>query len=353
MPRTFCNRHAVSWLLAAAVPCACALGLQAARSDEPVKELVGDIEGQAIAVQGPMTVRVVDGQTKTTLRSGADVRVKSGRAAIELTEGGKIAVCGPAHFSVLKAGGALTLALDTGIIHTHIEREPTLTVYTALLQAKPISIGGAAQETVVGLDSQGSLTIRAIEGAVRIEHQLSGQSVVVPQNSDVLLVNGQLTDLRPGGGRSACDLGELKTQELPPQVSVPATAEEVRQRRLPPTDAKPNVPASNTSTAQVEEPIYQVYLPPMRYDSNLKIQPPPDPSLIILVRRVRVRPTLIFQGRVEGESLVTENRPAAGASPGSPQQNNASASQAKTTASNPTVVNRVRTFIKRLWNSNG
>jgi len=300
-----------------------------------------------------MTVRLADGQTKTTLRSGADIRVKSGRATIDLVEGGKIAVCGPAHFSVLKAGGALTLALDTGIIHTHIEREPTLTVYTALLQAKPISIGGAAQETVVGLDSQGSLTIRAIEGAVRVEHQLSGQSVIVPQNSDVLLVNGQLTDLRPGGGRSACDLGELKAQEPPPQVSVPATTEEVKQRQLPATDAKPNVPVSNAPATQVEAPIYQVYLPPMRYDSNLKVQPPPDPNLIVLVRRVRVRPTLIFQGRVEGDSLIAQNRTAPAVPAANGQQNGAAPTQtAKPPESNHTVVNRVRTFIKRLWNSN-
>jgi len=228
-----------------------------------------------------------------------------------------------------------------------------LTVYTALLQAKPISIGGAAQETVVGLDSEGSLTIRAIGGAVRVEHQLSGQSIVVPQNSDVLLVNGQLTDLRPGAGRSACDLGELKAQEAPPQVSVPATAEEVKQRQLPPADAKPNLPASNTPAAPVEEPIYQVYLPPMRYNSNLKVQPPPDPSLIILVRRVRVRPTLIFQGRVEGDALIAESRQVSGISLGNSPQNNGVASQPKPSTNNPTVVNRVRTFIKRLWNSNG
>lgn len=352
MGKAFIHKRALFWALATALPCAGALGLQA-RPDEPVKEMVGAIEGEAISVQGPMTVRVVDGQTKTSLRSGADVRVKSGRATIDLVEGGKIAVCGPAHFSVLKAGGALTLALDTGIIHAHIDREPSLTVYTALLQAKPISIGGAAQETVVGLDNQGALTIRAISGAVRVEHQLSGQSVVVPQNSDVLLVNGQLTDLRPGAGRSACDLGALKNQEAPAEISVPATTEEIKQRHLPPADAKPNVPASNVAGTQVEAPIYQVYLPPMRYDASLKVQQPPDPALIVLIRRVRVRPTLIFQGRVEGDSLVAENRQ--GVSPVNPQQSrqdSVTPSQSKTPTSNPTVVNRVRTFIKRLWNSN-
>jgi len=342
--------RAFPWILAAGLLSACTLGLHAARPDEPTKELVGIIEGDAISVQGPMTVRVIDGQAKTVLRSGGDVRVKSGRATIDLVEGGKIAVCGPAHFSVLKSAGALTVALDSGVIHTYVDREPTLTVYTALLQAKPISIGGAAQDTIVGLDAQGSLSIRAIAGAVRIEHQLTGQSVLLPQNSDLLLVNGQLNDMHPGAGRAACELGELKIQQPLPQVSVPATAEEVKQRHF--GDAKPKVPVANSSTTVEEGPTYQVFLPPMRYDANLKVQPTPDPSLIVLVRRVRVRPTLIFQGKVEGDAIVAENRPAPALPTANPKSNATPAAQAKPPANNPTVVNRVRTFIKRLWNSN-
>ncbi len=339
-----------SWFLATGLLCPCSLSLHTAFADEPAKELVGIIEGDSISVQGPMTVRVIDGQAKTILRSGGDVRVKSGRATIDLVEGGKIAVCGPAHLSVLKSAGALTVALDSGVIHTYVDQELALTVYTALLQAKPISIGGAAQDTIVGLDAQGSLSIRAIAGAVRIEHQLTGQSVVLPQNSDLLLINGQLNDLHPGAGRVSCELGELKIQQPPPQVSVPATAEEVKQRHF--GDAKPNVPAANPGTTTEEGPTYQVFLPPMRYDANLKVQPAPDPSLIVLVRRVRVRPTLIFRGRVEGEPLVAENRPAPALSAAAPKQDQTQSSQTKPPANNPTVVNRVRTFIKRLWNSN-
>src|SRR5207245_6393642 len=60
-------------------------------------------------------------QVKTVLRSGGDVRVKSGTARIDLVEGGQISICGPAHLSVLKSGGSLTIALDTGTIHVHIE----------------------------------------------------------------------------------------------------------------------------------------------------------------------------------------------------------------------------------------
>lgn len=354
MPSTIFHRRRIAWLLAVGLPCAGAAGLRAALPDEPPKEFVGIIEGDSIAVQGPMTVRVIDGQAKTILRSGSDVRVKSGRATIDLMEGGKIAVCGPAHFSVLKFGGALTVALDSGVIHTYVDGEPALTVYTALLQAKPISIGGAAQDTVFGLDSRGDLTVRAISGAVRIEHQLNAQSVVVPQNSDVLLINGQLTDLHPGGGHAACELGELKIQQPPPQVSVPATAEEVRQRQRSDvkSDVKPKLPAPNQNTTAEEGPTYQVFLPPMRYDANQKVQPPPDPNLIVLVRRVRVRPTLIFQGKVEGEPLIAGSAPAPPLSAAAPKQNNEQSTQGKLPTNNPTVVNRVRTFFKKLWNSN-
>ena len=335
------------WALAAAIPCSFAIASQAAPPDEPEKALVGIIEGNSISVQGPMTVRVVNGQVKTVLRSGGDVRVKSGRATIDLMEGGRIAVCGPAHLSVLKSGAALTVALDSGTIHIYVDQEPSLTVYTALLQAKPLAIGGAAQDTVVGLDSFGALSVRAIAGAVRVEQQLTGQSIVVPQNSDVLLTNGQLNELHPGGGHASCELGEMKLQQPVAQVSVPATAEEVRQHQL--TNPKPNLPVASAPISPEEGPTYKVYLAPMRYDANLKTPQPPDPNLIVLVRQVRVRPTLIFEGRVEGEALSAENHVV---SPGPTAAPAPSMSTKAPAASNPTVANKVRTFLKRIWDRN-
>lgn len=347
--RPFHNSRRTSlWLAAAALECATVLILRAAAADEPVKERVGVVEGDAIAVTGPMSVSVVDGKVKTVLRSGGEVRVKSGRATIELVEGGKIAICGPAHLSVLKSARALTVALDSGTIHTYVDQEPSLTIYTALLQARPLSIGGAPQDTLVGLDAQGGLSVRAIAGAVRIEQQLTGQSIIVPQNSDVLLGNGQLNDMKPGSGRAACELGDLKSEPPPPQVSVPATADEVKQRRL--NDPKPNIP-SNSKAAPDEGPIYQVFLPPMRYDANLKVQQPPDPNLIVLVRRVRVRPTLIFEGRVEGDALVAENHGLQPLADSPKPAQSQPAAQTKPSPPNPSVSDRVRTFFKRLWGS--
>ncbi len=103
-----------------AILCAALLAAAAARPDEPPSDSVGVIDGEAIAVNGPMSVEVVHGQAKTVLRSGSDVRVKSGAARIDLVEGGQISICGPAHLSVLKSGGSLTIAVDTGTIHAHI-----------------------------------------------------------------------------------------------------------------------------------------------------------------------------------------------------------------------------------------
>jgi hypothetical protein len=118
----------------------------AAEGDKSSDDSVGTIEGDAIALQGPMSVEVVHGQVKTMLRSGNDIRVKSGSARIDLVEGGKIAICGPAHLSVLKSGGSLTIALDTGIVRVHIDKNPAITIYTAQIQAKPISIGEGAED---------------------------------------------------------------------------------------------------------------------------------------------------------------------------------------------------------------
>jgi hypothetical protein len=320
-------------------------------------EAIGTIEGDAIAVSGPMSVEVVHGQVKTVLRSGSDVRVKSGTAHIDLVEGGVITICGPAHLSVLKAAGALTIALDTGTIHARVLQQPLLTIYTAQIKASPISIGDAELDLLVGFDNPGAMCVRASRGAVRIEQQLTGQSVVIPQSGDVLLVNGALESLRTSTGRCICeaDLSAMPvTQAAPaepqtesaPEISQLATTEDIRKKSF---DAKPIIPAPTANKiSRKEEPVYQVIVPPLVYLANAKVQPEIDPSMIILVRRVRVRPTVIFQGRVLDEPVIAPATVAASTrnpeSPGTP---------AKTSAppAAPSVVDKVKTFIQKLWPS--
>src|ERR1700730_7798960 len=310
--------------------------------DQPSYDTVGAIEGEAISVQGPLNIEVVQGRTRTILRSGSDVRVNSGKARVDLIEGGEISVCGPAHFSVLKSVNLLTVALDTGIIHAHIERQPALTIYTAQIQAKPFAISDAPQDLLVGFDPTGAMCIRADSGAIRLEQQLASQSIVIPQAGEVLIPNGQLDTLRSGVTHCACELQLAKKlpppmdlsraaspqeieasknaaaardvlkaapKEPPAEISGLATPQEIQKASKEPTKAAP--PATPKSTGS-DGPVYQVYMPPLTYDANAKVQPDNfDPQFIILVRRVRVRPTLIFQGSVKDAPVIAKNTPPA------------------------------------------
>ena len=272
-----------------------------ARGDDPLpSDAVGTIDGAAIAVSGPMRVDIVHGFARTMLRSGSEVRITSGTARLELVEGGFISICGPAHFSVLKSGKTLTVALDTGAIHAYIERDGSLTVYTPQILAQTLAIGDAQQEVLVGFDESGAMCVRAYRGAVRLEQQLSAQSVIVPQSSGVLVVHGQLDGLRDGGDRCSCD--PQLTKYTPPPVAVTPTAqpvEEVRVRTLEPQAG--DAPLVVTKPGTKDEPIYEVFMPPLVFDARAKVQPEIDAQLITLVRHVRVRSSLIFQGKVQGE----------------------------------------------------
>lgn len=328
--------------------CAALITVAVARPDEPLTDSVGIIDGETISVNGPMSVEVVHGQAKTLLRSGSDVRVKSGTARIDLVEGGQISICGPAHFSVLKSGGSLTIALDTGTIHLHVEDQVPVNIYTPQLQAQTVSIGEGPRDLLIGFDATGAMCLRANRGAVRLEQQLTGQNVLIPQAGDVLLFNGQLDGLRTSAGHCACELQSAKAAPaLEPEISHPATAEEIRRRA---GEAKPNAqPAAADPPPAKEEPVYQVFMPPLVYDAKAKVQPEFDPRMIILVRRVRVRPTLIFQGRVEGTA-------AAAATPTPPPPAPAPTVTAKDAKPNSppasvSFVDRVRNFVRKHWPS--
>src|SRR3989454_7334464 len=319
-----------------AILCVALIAAASARPDGPLTDSVGVIEGESISVTGPMSVEVVQGQVKTVLRSGGDVRVKSGTARIDLVEGGQISICGPAHLSVLKSGGSLTIALDTGTIHVHIEDHLAVNIYTPQIQAQPVAIGAGPRDALVGFNASGAMCIRATRGAIRVEQQLTGQSVLIPQAGDVLLLNGQFDGLRSSAGHCACELQIAKTTRPQPEVSRIASAEEMRKQVIA---AKPNAqPTPVGPPSAKEEPIYQVFMPPLVYDANAKVQPEIDPRMVVLVRRVRVRPTLIFQGRVEGVAVAAVTPP--------PAATNAPKSAAPSSAS---FVDRVRNFVRKLW----
>ena len=344
-------RRLALWMVAAATVIAGAGVLTAvtARSDEPVSDSVGIIDGAAVAVTGPMRIDVSHGLPRTVLRSGSDVIIKSGTARLDLTDGGTISICGPAHFSVLKVGNQLTLALDTGTIHLSIEHGPSVTVYTPLLQIQPIAIGDGPQDALVGFDSTGAMCVRAYRGAVRLEQQLTSQNIVVPQSSDILLVNGQLDGLRSGGERCACD-PELTKYSAPAHLEVVPPAAPTEDANAKPLGSGEIVsPLPVDKPAAKEGPIYEILVPPLIYNANAEVQPEVDTSQIVVLRRVRVRPTLIFQGRVEGDSAAADP-PASAPAPPRPAASNPPKPAAQTkNSANDSVVDRMVHFVRKLW----
>ena len=339
--------HCAVWLFVIVVTyCAANPVAHADRSDQLPWDSVGIIEGDDIVVSGSVSVDVVNGKSRTILRNGSDIRVRSGTARIDLTEGGQISVCGPARFSLLKSGTAVTLALNSGTVHAHIEREPTLTIYTALIQAHPISIGDGPQDVLVGFHSTDEMCIRANRGAVRVEQQLTGQSVVVPQTGDIVLANGQVESLRTGAGQCTCEIEIAKAgPAVRPQSSQAANGDGGSQNAL---EANVDLPVLQPEkSAAKEEPIYTVYMPPLVYDANAKVQPEFDPSMIVLVRRVRVRPALIFQGRVEGEAAAAAPAPARVAQAG--VAGTPATPPKPATRANNSFADRVRNFVRKIW----
>jgi hypothetical protein len=310
--------------------CAGLLVAAAGTPDQPAGDTVGLIEGLDIRVTGPMSVEVVGGQTKTILRSGSDVLVKSGQARISLVEGGQISICGPSHFSVLKSGASLTVALESGAIHARVDREPALTVYTAEIQAQTLAIGDDPRDVLVGFASPGMMCVHTYRGALRVEQQLSGRSVIVPQGVDVMLASGQIDELRNGAGQCKC---ELQIAKIP---AAPAGGSD--------TAANSNEAVAEEKPEPKEEPIYTVIMPPLEFEAKAEVQPEPDMRLMTIVRHVRVRPALVFQGRVEGEEVAT-----AAATTAPPKPPEASAPAKPTTPAQGSVVDRMRSFFRKLW----
>jgi hypothetical protein len=166
----------------------------------------------------------------------------------------------------------------------------------------------------------------------------------------VLIQNGQLENLRTSAGHCACELQTAKATPPPqPEVSQLATAEEARKKS---PDAKPNTPlVTQPTTVETppakEEPVYQVFMPPLIYDANAKVQPDVDPRMIVLVRRVRVRPTLIFQGRVEGVAVAAVTPPP----PPAPAPAATANTPKPSAPASASFVDRVRNFVRKLWSS--
>jgi hypothetical protein len=144
-------------------------------------------------------------------------------------------------------------------------------------------------------------------------------------------------------------------EEKPPEVSRAATAEEVRAASAAKTSEHAASLPDPPKPPAKEEPVYKVLMPPLSFDASSPSAPPePSPATILLVRTVRVRPTLIFRGHVEpAPTEIASANPADsvhGSAPGPPLNAPDSAAPSANSAK-PSVISRVRTFLRRLWST--
>ena len=233
----------------------------------------------------------------TVVAGGSDVTLHSGQALVSLDVGGEISICGPAHFTLLTSAGAVTLALDYGRVHPALWSAGEFTIYTPTIVATPIAVSGGSRDVTVGLDQNGEMCVLTARGAMRVLPQFSDQSLIVPQGGAVNLMGGQMESLRADAAACSCVYARSRV-ETPSSPSSPSRSSEISalSRPLPPAEKKPDTGAPATP---VEEPVYTVLMPPLSFDANSPAPPPdPSPETILLVREVRVSPSVVFRGHV-------------------------------------------------------
>jgi hypothetical protein len=314
---------------------AAALCPVAARAQDAPPAAIGRVEGADVSVEGgaPADNGTLTNSPAIFVTNGGVVTVHSGHARFTLTAGGQVDICGPAKFTVLQSSAAITLALNFGRLRVQLPASTALRVFTATIIATPLDISGAARDITVGLELNDSLCVIAATGALQLEHQFTGEKLVVPQAGEFFLAAGKLIPVAGTPGSCQC-LGPLprpaepvqqipetglttppiiaepptpspnsaadKTPApLPPPVefSVPAHANESHPVAPPAKDSAPPPPA-------VSIPDYKIIAPPLTFSASSPAPPPdPTPDMILLVRTAQVYPDWQFTGHVDAPRL--------------------------------------------------
>ncbi len=310
-------------------------------STQEMPVLVGRIEGDDVTVKTTTSSGVEMNAGPTVVANGSDVTVRSGHALLLLDAGGEVSICAPAHFTLLKSAGATTLALDYGRVHPSLDSSETFTIYTALVVATPVAISGARRDTTLGLDENGEMCILTTRGAMRVEPQFAGQSLIVPQGGVVSLAGGQIESLRSNASSCSCDFPRASVERPHPS---PAREIATLSHPLRPEEKKPDV---STPTAPAQEPIYTVLMPPLTFDASSPAPPPdPSPETMLLIREVRVRPSVVFRGHVNPAPLQSALVPSTPSAPADlPPPLHADDHRVE---SQPGILTRMRNFFRKL-----
>ncbi len=340
------RKHLAAWtkiLAIAVLAIVAALSIRnthiAAQDFPPV---LGRIEGDDLDVVTKTPTGIETDAAPTVVASGSDVTLRSGHALLLLNAGGEISICGPAHFKMIKSSGAVTLALDYGRVHPSLQSSDGFTIYTPTIVATPIAISGGARDLTVGLEQSGEMCVLTARGALRVEPQFSDQSMIVPQGGTVSLSGGQIESLQADASACSCDFPRAHMEApkpAPPPHSQPPIDIGTLAPPLPPQHKRTE--NSQPPSASTGEPVYTVLMPPLSFDANSP-EPPPDPApeTILLVREVRLRPSVEFRGHVNPAPSQTV---AVHVSPPAPTP-----AAGRPAEPEPGIFDRVRNFFRKL-----
>lgn len=331
-----CLKRSVALRIALLLPTLSVCSAARAQMSAPV---IAHISGGDFSVDQPAALAAlpqIAGEPQS-LVSGSRIAVRSGTARIELEGGGEILICDAAKLQLLSSGGSITIALDYGSLDLHLDANRNIAVYTALIVATPLTVGGGDRETTIGLTQKGDMCLNSLHGAARVEQQFSGQSLLVPQFEEMTLSGGQVTSLNTSAAPCGCraDVARVRKPQSPPArlqetVGIASSATPAPSSAPAPTPAAPpsnDPPAASTAAApmpkslppgplvrppiapqheasapdprQIDAPVYKVLMPPLIFDSAAPGAPPePSAETFILVRSAHVQDDAVFEAEV-------------------------------------------------------
>lgn len=320
----FRRRAAPGWTLLA-LGCICAAAAPAQQPRDAAAR-IGRVEGTGVLVRTGGEVEAAEGPT--AVASGSVVELAGDYARVVLDAGGEIGVCGPARFTLLQSGRALTLALDHGRVRPRLEGELEVTVYSPFVVARPIAISDGPRDAVIGLEPDGAMCVMTERGAMRLENQFTGETLVIPQSGEFALRDGELAPVRADAAPCRCEAPLLRQPVLlaeeppaepareqvaangPPRRPEPAGA--LRPPGETPPRAHSSEPAPAIATPPAAEPAeWRAEMPPLVFEAaRPEYVPRAEPEYALLIREVRVRPGLVFRGRVDsGRGGAVARRP--------------------------------------------
>jgi len=327
-----------------------------ARAQSAPADAIGRVEGRDISCENGTPT---NGGTTTVgsslyVSNGSVVTVHSGQAVMTLYAGGQVEVCGPAKFTMLLSGDAVTLALNFGRVRVELPAKTALRIFTPTIIGTPIDISGGARDVTVGLSLDDSLCVLATSGAIQLEHQFTGEKLIVPQAGEFFLSAGRLLPVAGTPGSCQCTATET-TPVPPPRAPTPDYAASVMPRATPVAvpppsqvaaepepETRPNIEVGVLAAANethpvapaskniapvappTSAPIYTAVPPPLTYMAGMPIRPPdPTPDMVLLIREAQVSPDWEFTGHVAAPEFAQAMQQALGEKAAAPQTQSA------------------------------